>query len=88
MEDKPITITVDTKGLELRDFARLYAQAILSSYITYREAEKSLRKQLAADVDKPIIEIKVHLDGEVHIYFRDGDKLEYTVEDLGLTDKF
>lgn len=86
METKPITI--EAKGLGIRDFSKFYAEAILDVYLAHRDGKKRLEKQLSVDSGLIVQEVKVHHDGEVHVSFTNGVRLEYTAEELGLADKF
>ena len=81
MDDKPIEIP-------FKDFVKLYAEAILESFVECRNKRIDIEKRLASDTDKAVQEVKVHTNGEVHVYFLDGTHLEYSAKELGMGETF
>lgn len=75
-------ITVEVEGLDIKSFTFLYAQAILEAYLSYGATKKAIEKKLSEDTDRVVQEVKVHRDGEIHIYFYDGTHLEYSKKEL------
>jgi len=86
MEDD--VLTVNTKGFDIREFTKFYAEALLELWLTHRDEHKALSARLGKEVDKMIQEVSIHNNGEVHIYFMDRVILEYSAEELGKADRF
>jgi len=84
MDDNVVEKEAKGLDIDIREFSKFYAEAILEGYVSFLVMKKQVIERLESDTDKLVQEVKIHQDGETHIYFSDGTHLEYKAKELGI----